>query len=136
MTNVSDKRQESEVIRAQIGVSIGLARSVVAKWLPPPTQEDKQREEKDTTAAVLVNRRAPRAGLGAVGEKDPNAELSLGEMKIQRKMQQKAKRIEQGKREREQERQKRRQDSSDEDELRKGEKRRKVAFDVHKRRKT
>ena len=135
MTNVSDKRQESEVIRAQIGVSIGLARSVVAKWLPPPTQEDKQREEKDTTAAVLVNRRAPRAGLGAVGEKDPNAELSLGEMKIQRKMQQKAKRIEQGKREREQERQKRRQDSSDEDELRKGEKRRKVAFDVHKRRK-
>ena len=136
MTNVSDKRQESEVIRAQIGVSIGLARSVVAKWLPPPTQEDKQREEKDTTAAVLVNRRAPRAGLGAVGEKDPNAEPSLGEMKIQRKMQQKAKRIEQDKREREQERQKRRQDSSDEDELRKGEKKRKVAVDVHKRRKT
>lgn len=95
---------ENEKIQAQVGVSIGLARSVVASWLPPLTDneklEAKEASRKPKSSAVLVNRRAPRAGLGSTGEMDDKAELSIEEMKIKRKLMQKERKLQQERAER------------------------------------
>lgn len=129
--------QNNERVQSQIGISIGLARGVVASWLPPMTEEEKKLEEEraKTVTKVLSNRRAPRAGLGSTGEKDESAELSIGEMKIKRKLAQKEKRLKEVANDR-QKNEKRRstatnreQDSSSEDEHahRKGQKKARVA---------
>lgn len=93
--------EENEALQAQIGVSISLARSVVASWLPPLTDAERLAERnsnpKATSSALLVDRRAPFAGLGSTGEKDDSANLSLEELKLKRKLLQKRKKIQQEK---------------------------------------
>lgn len=93
--STSKTTSENEQIQAQIGVSISLARNLVASWLPPLTDEERKLEVKRSggTSNVLAKRRAPRAGLGSTGEKDDNATLSIEEMKIKRKLMQKEKRL-------------------------------------------
>lgn len=129
--------EDSDRLRAQIGVSIGLARSVVAKWLPAQTDAEKKAEYEHSgatsDAAVLVNRRAPRAGLGATGENDPAATMSVEDLKIRRRLQQKTKKLDEQKREMMAQKQARRVMVSDDDEedsrssLKKGQKKQKVA---------
>lgn len=92
---------ENELLQSQIGVSISLARSVVASWLPPLTEDEKKAaaatsaSSMSSSAALFRNRRAPRAGLGAKVEKNEDDGLSIEEMKIKRRLVQKEKKVQQ-----------------------------------------
>lgn len=123
--------EDASAVQAQIGVSISLARSLVASWLPPQSEAEKAAEAKaaPSRSGALVNRRAPRAGLGSTGERDAAADLSVEEMKIKRRLLHKEKKLREKAREREMagKKAKRRHSaledgSSSEEEVRKGEK--------------
>ena len=58
--------KETQDVQAQVGVSIGLARSIVASWLPPVDKSASTKPDADTSnkdAPAVVHTR-PRAGLG------------------------------------------------------------------------
>lgn len=102
---MTKNKEDTDRLQAQIGVSISLAKNLVASWLPPPPKDsDKSPAGKSNgskTAPVLVNRRMPKAGLGAIGEKDESAQLSVEDMKIKRALMHKEKKIKEQVRERE-----------------------------------
>lgn len=85
---MSDAEEETARLQTQIGVSINLARQVVASWLPPDN-------DASQPAPVQVKARsAGRAGLGHtasnMGEPDTTS-LSLEELKLKRRLAQQQK---------------------------------------------
>ena len=122
-----DQSQSTDVIRAQIGISIGLARSLVNSWLPPETDS----RRANVTSEPLTKRRAPNVGLGARATNEPQT-LSLAEHKIDRKLNQKRKHLDSERHEREKTAQrKKKEESDDEEEVQKGSVKKKVqAHDV------
>lgn len=109
------KQNEHDQIQAQIGVSISLARSLVASWLPPSKDA-----AEPTTTPTLIHRRAPRAGLGST---EKTAMTSVEDLKIQRTLLQKEKKLKQTQQDK---RKKGRADeNSDDDRPEKGQKKRK-----------
>ncbi|RZK45293.1 MAG: DUF3245 domain-containing protein [Hymenobacter sp.] len=92
---MTKNNEDTDRLQAQIGVSISLARNLVASWLPPANESEKSSESKlnGKKASALVNRRVPRAGLGATGEKDESTQLSVEDLKIKRALMHKEKKI-------------------------------------------
>ncbi|RUP49406.1 hypothetical protein BC936DRAFT_142597 [Jimgerdemannia flammicorona] len=82
-----------ETLKTQLDVSVGIARSLVASWLPPPKpgEEDEGASTGGGTTASYAEGRPPRLGLGAkyLSHADATRHLAGGSATMENKLKRK-----------------------------------------------
>ncbi|BFZ57221.1 hypothetical protein PYCC9005_004272 [Savitreella phatthalungensis] len=103
---------ESKTIQAQVGISIALARSIVASWLPPASGSDADKSssmtQPETQSVPPPPANRPRAGLGfqdpgasSLSEQGAASGMSLEDLKLRRQLLHKSRKIAERKKEEE-----------------------------------